>query len=270
MSRDLALKSDLPLHTFEEFIALCMDLKWNWDLIRQQTVNMSWRNISLYCERLIKDSTVMACTPQPPPLNDLVLFQSSLQRKVLLDVETTGLSPSNGDRIIEVCAFEMYGDVLTGRYFYQRINPERAIPWRSQVIHGISAEDLKDSPPFRDVAKDLRSFLNQDPLIIHNAAFDSRFLNSEFQQCDLAQIPTGNLVDTLKIARKKLKLRNNKLSDLALFFKLDMDRGVVRLHSAFWDVILLYQIYIHLIIADEGLRALLIKAIPWELLQAFK
>jgi DNA polymerase III epsilon subunit-like protein len=101
-------------------------------------------------------------------------------RQIVLDTETTGLSPQDGDRIIEIGCVELVNRQLTGnnRHFY--LNPERDIHEDALRVHGITLEFLADKPRFADIAAELADYLQGAELIIHNAPFDLGFLDAEF------------------------------------------------------------------------------------------
>ena len=100
-------------------------------------------------------------------------------RAVLFDTETTGLDPLTGDRVIEVAALELDGDLPTGKSFHRLIHPQRDIPDEAARIHGITLDKLRDAPRFEEIADELLAFLEDGKLIAHNAAFDFGFLNAE-------------------------------------------------------------------------------------------
>ena len=93
-------------------------------------------------------------------------------RHLVLDTETTGLSVTEGHRIIEIGAVEMVNLSLTGRSLHLYINPERDIDVGAQVIHGLSSEFLADKPVFSDILTVFIDFIKDDLLVIHNAPFN--------------------------------------------------------------------------------------------------
>ena len=100
-------------------------------------------------------------------------------REIVLDTETTGLSPAEGHRLLEIGAVEIVHQAPTGRVFHQLINPERDVPEDAVRVHGHTAELLKDKPAFTAVVEDFLAFVGDARLVIHNAEFDMRFLNAE-------------------------------------------------------------------------------------------
>ena len=101
-------------------------------------------------------------------------------REIILDTETTGLDPSDGHRIIELCCLELDNHLPTGRVYHTLIQPERDIPEDSVRVHGLTAEKLADAPVFAAIAEELLGFIGDSRLVIHNAEFDLKFLNAEF------------------------------------------------------------------------------------------
>src|SRR5258708_35779174 len=101
-------------------------------------------------------------------------------REIVLDTETTGLDPSDGHRIIELCCLELDNHLPTGRVYHTLIQPERDIPEESGRVHGLTAEKLADAPVFAVIAEELLGVIGDSRLVIHNAAFDLRFLTAEF------------------------------------------------------------------------------------------
>src|SRR4051812_33588961 len=100
-------------------------------------------------------------------------------REIALDTETTGLDPFSGHRIVEIGCVELMGHIRTGNHFHTYLNPERDMPREAENIHGLSSDFLKDKPLFKNVARSFLEFIGDDPLVIHNAGFDLKFLNAE-------------------------------------------------------------------------------------------
>ena len=74
-------------------------------------------------------------------------------REIVLDTETTGLSASAGDRLVEIGCLELFNHLPTGETYHQYINPTIPMPSEAQKIHGLSDEFLNDKPVFSQVAK---------------------------------------------------------------------------------------------------------------------
>ena len=113
-----------------------------------------------------------------------------MTRSVLFDLETTGLSPETGDRVIEIAALELINDVPTGKNFHVLIDPERDIPNESTRVHGFTYEHLHGKPKFVEIVDSFLAFIEDSPLIAHNAGFDFSFLNMELQRIGYAPLST--------------------------------------------------------------------------------
>jgi DNA polymerase-3 subunit epsilon len=166
-------------------------------------------------------------------------------REIVLDTETTGLDPFRGDRLIEIAGLEMIDRSPTGRTFHVYINPERDVPAEAFAIHGISTAFLKDKPLFADIADDFLAFVDGAQLVIHNAAFDTGFLNAELEKTGRPALFRERIVDTLLLARRRWPAGPNNLD--ALCDRFGIDRTKRDKHGAMVDVELLAEIYIELI-----------------------
>lgn len=165
-------------------------------------------------------------------------------REIVLDTETTGLSPTNGDRVVEIGCIELTNHFPTGEEFHVYINPERDMPTPAFEVHGLSEEFLSGHPVFSAVAENFLSFIGNDPLIIHNAAFDLGFLNAELTACKLPGIPESRAIDTLILARRKFPGAPANLD--ALCRRLDIDLSTREKHGALLDSRLLAEVYLEL------------------------
>src|SRR5580692_9749451 len=171
-------------------------------------------------------------------------------REIVLDTETTGLDPLTGDRVVEIGCIELYNRIPTGQTFHRYINPERDMPASAFDVHGLSAEFLKDKPPFAEVADDFLGFVGDAGLVIHNAAFDAAFLNSELERVGKPLIARDRLVDTLLLARRRHPGASNRLDDLCARYSIDNTRRTK--HGALLDAELLAEVYIDLIGARQS------------------
>lgn len=170
-------------------------------------------------------------------------------RQIVLDTETTGLSPNKGDRIVEVGCVELVGRKHTGRHFHYYINPERDIPDEVVAVHGIDNDKVKDAPKFRDIADEFWQFVEGAELVIHNAPFDMGFLNMEYERLvaegdrrfgQLAEACT--VLDTLVLAREKHP--GAKASLDALCKRYGIDNSHRTLHGALLDSEILADVYL--------------------------
>lgn len=166
-------------------------------------------------------------------------------REIVLDTETTGLYPNNGDRIVEIGCVELFNHLPTGRSFHTYINPQRDIPIEASRISGITNETVKDAPLFVHIVEDFLEFIGEDLLVIHNASFDIAFFNAELERLCRPQIPLERAVDTLKMARKKFPGSPASLDALCRRYNIDL--SVRTKHGALVDSELLAQVYLELI-----------------------
>ena len=165
-------------------------------------------------------------------------------RHLVLDTETTGLSATEGHRIIEIGVVEMVNFSVTGRSLHLYINPERDIDVGAQDIHGLSSEFLADKPVFADILTEFTDFIKDDLLVIHNAPFDIGFLNAEFSRCGHPPLSMERVIDTLPLARQKYPGAQASLD--ALCRRFDVDNSHRDLHGALIDADLLASVFVEL------------------------
>jgi DNA polymerase III subunit epsilon len=165
-------------------------------------------------------------------------------REIVFDTETTGLSPLNGDRLVEIGCVELFNRVETGRTFHAYYNPGRSMPSEAEAVHGLSDAFLADKPVFHDVCEELLEFIGDSPLIAHNANFDFGFLNHELGACGRALICLTRMVDTLVLARQRHPGAKHSLD--ALCTRYGVDRSLRIKHGALIDAQLLAQVYVEL------------------------
>ena len=170
-----------------------------------------------------------------------------------MDTETTGLSPDNGDRILELGCVELMHRKLTGRNFHYYINPERESHEEALNVHGITTEFLQDKPKFAQIVDEFLAYVKGADIIIHNAPFDMGFLNKELE---LAGHPpfkehVGQVMDTLAMAKEIYPGKRNSLD--ALCERLGVSNAARTLHGALLDAELLADVYINLTRGQEGL-----------------
>ena len=166
-------------------------------------------------------------------------------REIVLDTETTGFDPHTGDRIVEIGAVELMGHVATGNTFHEYINPERGMPEEAFQVHGLGDDFLRDKPKFAAVGQAFLDFVGDSKMIIHNAAFDMKFLNFELGKMGLRQLPWEQAIDTLAIARKKFPGSPSSLD--ALCRRFGIDNSSRTLHGALLDSEILAEVYLELI-----------------------
>lgn len=165
-------------------------------------------------------------------------------KEIVLDTETTGLDPDSGDRIVEIGAVELLGHVPTGNTYHQYINPEREVPKEAVDVHGLTDGFLRDKPAFGAIAQDFLAFIGDAKLVIHNAAFDMKFLNAELRWLGLPQIDEGRAIDTLEIARRRFPGSPASLD--ALCRRFGIDNSSRTLHGALLDSEILAELYLEL------------------------
>jgi len=165
-------------------------------------------------------------------------------REIVFDTETTGLNPAGGDRMVEIGCVEMFNRVETGRHFHAYFNPERDMPYEAEMVHGLSTIFLSDKPLFTDKAAELLEFIEDAPMVAHNASFDFGFLNFELGRCGLHPVCTSRMVDTLTLARSKHPGAKHSLDALCMRFGIDRSHRVK--HGALLDAQLLAQVYVEL------------------------
>ncbi len=165
-------------------------------------------------------------------------------RQIFLDTETTGLSPESGDRIIEIGCVEMLNRRLSGRNLHFYLNPQRANSEDAVKVHGLTDEFLADKPLFSAVADEFLKYVAGAEIIIHNAAFDVRFLDEELKRlrrgCFADHVT--QITDSLLMAREMFPGKSNSLD--ALCRRLEVDNSNRTLHGALLDAGLLAEVYI--------------------------
>ncbi len=165
-------------------------------------------------------------------------------REIVFDTETTGLSFSGGDRLVEIGCVELVNRVMTGRTFHAYINPERPMPVEAFNVHGLSEVFLSDKPRFHEVVEDLLDFIGESPLVAHNAGFDFGFLNGELGKCGRPVVDLARMVDTLTLARTRHPGAKHTLDALCVRYGIDLSQRT--LHGALLDAQLLAQVYVEL------------------------
>jgi len=177
-------------------------------------------------------------------------------RQIFLDTETTGLSPENGDRIVEIGCVELVNRKLTGKNLHFYLNPERDSHEDALKVHGISNEFLKDKPKFGEIADELLEYLQGADVLIHNAPFDVGFINKELELNNRPPLKNyvNSVSDTLAMAKDMFPGKRNSLD--ALCDRLGVDNSGRTLHGALLDAELLADVYIYM---TRGQDALLIE-----------
>ena len=165
-------------------------------------------------------------------------------REIILDTETTGLDPASGHRIIEIGCVEAQHHIPTGETYHVYINPERDIPEEAFNVHGLSEEFLSEKPVFAEVVADFLEFIGDAKLVIHNASFDMKFINSELKTLGFPSLPMERSVDTVALARRTFPGAQASLDALCRRFEIDLSRR--EKHGALLDAELLAEVYLQL------------------------
>jgi len=179
---------------------------------------------------------------------------------VILDFETTGLSPTQGDRAIEIGAVRIVNGEITDR-FQELMNPGRRISQFIEDYTGISNEMLSDAAPCNEVMTRFVDFIGQDNLVAHNASFDKRFLDAELAliECDYP----GEFTCSLLLARRLYQhAPNHKLGGLISYKNIASDGTF---HRALFDAemtVKLWLVMLEDLNADYG-----ISEVPFSLIK---
>ena len=181
----------------------------------------------------------------------------SAMRQVFLDTETTGLSPEQGDRIIEIGCIEMVNRRLSGRTLHHYLNAGRSSHPDALKVHGLTDEFLADKPTFAQIAAELTEFIGGAELIAHNADFDTGFLDAEFERIKKPKVAAlvGLVTDSLVLARELFPGKGNSLD--ALCKRLEVDNSARDFHGALLDAGLLAEVYLRM---TRGQKTLVIEA----------
>jgi DNA polymerase III subunit epsilon len=170
---------------------------------------------------------------------------SLAMREIIFDTETTGLSPGNGDRLVEIGCIELINRVETGNVFHAYFNPERPMPPEAQAVHGLSDSFLADKPLFATRVEALIAYFGTDArLVAHNAAFDFGFVDAELVRVGHPPLDRSRMVDTIAIARRIHPGAKHSLDALCVRYGIDRSHRVK--HGALLDAELLAQLYIEL------------------------
>jgi DNA polymerase-3 subunit epsilon len=167
-------------------------------------------------------------------------------REIVFDTETTGRTPEQGDRIVEIGCVELWDRVPTGRTWHAYVNPEREVPEEVVKVHGLTTQFLRAHPTFADakVCEALLEFVGEAPLVAHNAEFDRRFLNAELERLRKPLFAGERFVDTLQLARKRFPGASNSLDALCKRFNISLTTRDK--HGALIDARLLAEVYLEL------------------------
>jgi len=167
-------------------------------------------------------------------------------REIVLDTETTGMEPADGDKIVELGCLEIINGVPTGRTLHHYINPERDIPAGATAVHGITSEFVRGKPIFSQIYTEFLDFIGEDAtLVIHNAPFDLKFLNHELKKVGHKGLQGRKIVDRVLMARQKYPGSPASLDALCRRFNIDLSSRT--LHGALLDSQLLAEVYLEML-----------------------
>jgi DNA polymerase III subunit epsilon len=166
-------------------------------------------------------------------------------REVVLDTETTGLDPLVGHRVIEIGCVELINHIATGKTFQTYLDPERDVPAEAAAVSGLTTEFVKGKPKFAERVDEFLAFIEDSPIIAHNASFDLGFVNAELMLVGREKISPDRAIDTVTLARRKFPGAPASLDALCRRFNIDLS-GRVK-HGALLDSQLLAQVYLELV-----------------------
>jgi DNA polymerase III subunit epsilon len=167
-----------------------------------------------------------------------------MKREIVLDTETTGLSPATGDRVVEIGCVELINHIPTGKHLHLYLNPERQMADEAYRVHGLSDDFLADKPIFATVADQFLDFVEDSTLVIHNAPFDMGFLNAELERVRRPALKNA-VIDTVELARSVHPGARVSLDSLCKHYGIDNSRRA--LHGALLDSEILAEVYLELI-----------------------
>ncbi|MGH8706866.1 MAG: DNA polymerase III subunit epsilon [Burkholderiales bacterium] len=177
----------------------------------------------------------------------------SVPRQVVLDTETTGLSASLGDRVIEVGCIELLSRRVSDNHYHRYVNPERKSEEGALRVHGLTDEFLADKPKFAEIAAAFLDYVRGAELIIHNADFDVEFLDLELERAGLGRLKdhVEGVIDTLALARELHPGKRNSLD--ALCERYAVSNAHRTLHGALLDARLLAEVYLAMTRGQDSL-----------------
>ena len=165
-------------------------------------------------------------------------------RQITLDIETTGLNPNEGHKIIEIGCVELIDNFPTGNTWQSYINPNRSVPQEAYEIHGLTEEFLSTKPTFYEISESFINFIKNSELVIHNAKFDMGFINYELEENNIPAIKDMSVLDTVILARKIFPGQSVSLDALCKRYKINLEKR--KFHGALLDAELLAEVYLEL------------------------
>ncbi len=179
---------------------------------------------------------------------------------IVVDVETTGMLPEKGDRVIEIGAVKMRGDQIIEQ-FERLIRPDFLVTREIEALTGITNSMLQEAPGSRQVMADFIDFIGHFPFVAHNAAFDQKFIDAELSRYGKSR-PT-NFNCTLQLARRIYPDPiNYKLGTLVQYKKL---KPALTFHRALADAEMTAQLWLAII--NDIMRDYGFTFVPFDLLK---
>lgn len=174
-------------------------------------------------------------------------------RQIILDTETTGFDPAEGDRIVELGCVELINRQFTGNNLHIYFNPDRDSSPGALEVHGLTTEFLSQYNRFEDEAARIAQYLKDTEIYIHNAAFDVKFLNAEFARVGMPSVNqiAASIHDTLAMAREQYPGKRNSLDMLCE--RLGVSNAHRTLHGALLDAELLAEVWLAMTRGQFGL-----------------
>ncbi len=174
-------------------------------------------------------------------------------REIVLDTESTGILTSEGHRLVSVTAVEMIDRKLTGREFQVIVNPGRDIPAETTKIHGITNEMVADKPAFAGIAKQLKEFVGDSPIIItcrttkndngSDYTLDIAMLDMEMKKAGLEPFKKQQWINVRRWSEEMFGSDNARLDQILDRYKIDRSERERDGHSATLDSRLLAAVY---------------------------
>ncbi|WP_265949151.1 PolC-type DNA polymerase III [Dechloromonas sp. A34] len=170
-----------------------------------------------------------------------------MEAVAVIDFETTGLSPAQGDRATEIAAVILHDGKIVDRY-QSLMNAGVRIPSFIEALTGISNDMIRSAPPVADVMREVSAFIGDYPLVAHNASFDCKFWDAELAR--IRQTRRQEFACSLLLARRLLpQAPSHKLGALVEYANLPV---AGRAHRALADAEMAASLMVHL---EEELRS---------------
>lgn len=174
-------------------------------------------------------------------------------RQIVMDTETTGLDPADGHRVVELAGVEIVNRLLTGNHLHLYLNPDRDSDPEALAVHGLTTEFLADHPRFPEIADRFLEYIKDAEIIIHNAPFDTKFLNAELAKAGRPRMEEvcAKVTDSLTYARELHPGKRNSLD--ALCERYGISNAHRTLHGALLDSELLADVWLAMTRGQNGL-----------------